>query len=108
MIDLIFYRDSEIIFIRIKGHDITFSNSIYGAVYSTIDNIKLNYDGVIKEHPDLKNKEDWNKEAVKRFKEKIKTYRTEDEISDYIIYELRSIGYTPKYRQKQGHRREKI
>ncbi len=108
MIDLIFQRISEFVFIRIRGHDITFSTSIQQGIFSTIDGMKLNYEGVIKEHPDLKDKDDWNKQVIERFKEKIKSYDTEKQISDYIIKELKSIGYTPKYRKKQGFRKEVI
>ena len=108
MIELIFVRGSEIILVRVNGHDVTFSNSIQGAVYAPIDGMKLDYEGVIKEHPDLKDREDWNQEAVKRFKEKIKSYETEKEVSEYIIKELKSVGYVPKYRQKQGFRKEVI
>jgi len=108
MIELIFQRGPEIILIKIRGHDVTFSNSIQGAIYSTIDNLKLNYEGVIKEHPDLKDSDDWNEEAVKRLKEKIKSYETEKETSNYIIKELKSVGYIPKWRKKQGFRKEVI
>ncbi len=108
MIDLIFERGSEIILIRIRGNNVTFSNSSFGAVYATIDNMQLDYNGVIKEHPDLKDRKDWKKEAIKRFKEKIKSFETEEEISDYVIKELKSVGYVPKWKQKRGHRREAI
>lgn len=108
MIELIFERGPEIILIRIRGHDVTFSNSIQGAIYSSIDGMKLDYEGVIKEHPDLKDREDWNKEAIKRFKEKIKSYENEKDTSNYIIKELKSIGYIPMYKKKQGFRKEVI
>ncbi len=108
MIELIFRRGSEIIFIRIDGHNVTFSNSLYGATYAPIDNMKLDYDGVIKEHPDLKDKENWNEEAIRRFKDKIKSFETETEISDYVIKELKSVGYEPRFKQRQGHRKEAI
>lgn len=108
MIDLIFERSPEIIFVRIHKHNVTFTNSVQGAIYTSIDKLKFDYEGVIKEHPDLKDKEDWNKEAVKRLKEKIKSYENEDEISDYVIKELKSVGYKPLYRKKQGFRREDL
>ncbi len=108
MIELIFERTPEIILIKIDGKNVTFSNSIQGNIYSSIDNLKLDYEGVIKEHPDLENREDWNKEAIKRFKQKIKSYEKEEEISDYIIKELMLVGYRPMYRKKQGFRREDL
>ncbi len=108
MIDLIFYRVSEIIFIRINGYDINFSNSEYGNLSSPIEGLKLNYEGVCKEFPDLKNNHDWNGEAIKRFKEKIKSFKNEEEISNYLIEDLKKYGFVPKFKQKAGFRREVI
>ncbi|KKN22713.1 hypothetical protein LCGC14_0912150 [marine sediment metagenome] len=108
MIELIFHYGTEIVLIKIEGNKVTFSNSAYGAVYGSIENLKLSYDGVVKEHPDLETNEDWRGEAIKRFKEKVKSFDTEEETASYIIEDLRKHGYLPKYKQKQGHRREVI
>jgi len=62
--------------------------------------------GVIKEFPDLKDNEEWRFEAIKRFKEKIKSLNNESEVSDYIINELKGCGYKPKFKQRAGFRRE--
>ena len=48
-----------------------FGTTTFGAVMTDISGMRLDYDGVIKEFPDLKDKEDWKQEAVKRFKDKI-------------------------------------
>ena len=108
MIELIFYFGTEIIMVRIEGHHITFSNSSFGAVQSTIEGLKLSKVGVIKEFPELKDREDWHREAIKRFKEKIASLETEEAIAEYITYDLKKFGYEPKFKQKKGFRREKL
>lgn len=108
MIELIFYFGTEIIMIKVDGKNITFSNSSYGALQSTIDGLRLSKVGVIKEFPDLKDREDWHKEAIKRFKEKMDTLQTEEAIVEYLKYDLQKFGYIPKYKQKKGFRREKL
>ena len=108
MIEVLFYFGTEIIMVRIRGNHVTFVNSAMGAVESTIDGLKLSRAGVIKEFPDLKDSPDWNTEAIIRFKNKIKEMKTEEEIVDYIIEDLRKFGYIPKFKQKAGFRREVI
>jgi hypothetical protein len=108
VIGLIFYYAQEIIYIRIDGHNVHFSNSTFGAVETTIDGLKLNKSGVLKEHPDLKDRDDWKEQAVIRFKESINSLRNEDAIAEYIIMDLKKYGYVPKWKQKAGFRRTKI
>lgn len=108
MIGLIFYYDTDIIFIKVDGNNVEFSNSSYGALITSIEGLRLNKAGVIKEHPDLKNREDWREEAIKRFKEMLSSLKSEDAIAEYIIQDLRKYGYTPKWKQKQGFRRVAI
>lgn len=108
MIDLIFYFGTEIIFVRIQGKNVTFANSGYGMKMAPIDGLKLSYTGVVKEFPDLKDNENWKEEGIKRFKKHLSTFETEDEISQYIIKDLKSHGYVPKFMQKAGFRRKKV
>jgi len=108
MIDLIFYYAQEIVFIRIQGNHISFSSGSNGNLSSTIEGLKLNKAGVIKEHPDLKDREDWKEEAIKRFKELVKSFSNEEAVAEYVIQDLKKYGYTPKWKQKQGFRRVKI
>ncbi len=110
MIDLIFERTPEIIFVRIERGNVTFSNSIQDQdkMYGSIDGLKFDYEGVIKEHPDLKDREDWNEEVIKRLKEKIKSFNNDLEISNYVIKELKSVGYIPLHRKRQGFRKEDL
>lgn len=108
MIELIFYFGTDIIMIRIIGHRVTFVNSTFGAIESTIDGLKLSKSGVIKEYPELKDREDWKEEAIRRFKNKIFELNEEEAIAEYIIMDLKKYGYIPKWKQKQGFRRTKI
>lgn len=109
MIDLILYRGTEIVIVRVSGNAVTFGNSDFGgAAMSDISGLKLDKEGTIKEFPDLKDNQNWRSEAIKRFKEKIREMKNEDEIADYVIKELRDKGYIPKVKQKAGFRPVKI
>lgn len=104
MIDLIFQHANEMVIVRIKGHDITFGSTIYGARMANIEGLRLDFNGTIREFPDLKEDLEWRSKAIKRFKEKINELSDEEKIADYIIYELRTKGYIPKLKQRAGFR----
>jgi hypothetical protein len=104
MIEVILYYGSEVILVRITGKKIEFGNSAYGNKLATIDGINLDKKGTIREFPDLKDRDDWKEEAIRRFKVYIEKLNNEDEVSDYIIKELCSKGYIPKYKQRNGFR----
>jgi hypothetical protein len=106
MIGLIFSFGTEIIEIRIDGNNILFRNNQSG--FTTIDGIKLDKLGVIKEFPDLKDNENWQNIARQRFKDKIKSFNTEMEKANYIIEDLKQFGYKPMYKQRRGFRVEKF
>lgn len=108
MIDLIFYFGSEIILVRVQGNSVQFGNSFYGPRLASIEGLKLNYTGVIKEFPDLKDNSNWRMEAIGRFKDRIKDYKSEKDVADYIIQDLKKFGYVPKFKQVAGFRREVI
>ena len=108
MIDLIFYQGTEIVFIRVQEKNIMFASGSSGNKFGTIDGLKFNYNGVVKEFPDLKDSPVWKEEAIKRFKEKIRAMNDEEEIANYIIQDLKKYAYVPKWKQKQGFRREVI
>ena len=108
MIELIFYYGQEVEYVKIRGHSIWFASGSNGAVEATIDGLKLNKAGVIKEHPDLKDREDWKEEAIKRFKEVVKAMKDEEAVAEYVILELKKFGHTPKWKQIAGFRRTKI
>ena len=104
MIEAIFYYGSEVILVRIEGTNVRFGNSSYGNKLASIDGLYLDKAGTIKEFPDLKDRDDWKQEAINRFKIYIKKLNDEDKICNYIIKELRTKGYIPKYKQTKGFR----
>ncbi len=107
-VGLVFQFGSEYIEVRINGNHILFRTAQTMGMFATIDNIRLNQGGVIKEFPDLKDNPDWNNEALKRFKEKIRNMTTEIEKVKYIKEDLTKFGYTPMYQQREGFRIEKL
>ena len=108
MIEIIFYFGTEIVMVRIRGNHVTFCTSTNGNVEATIEGIKLSKAGVIKEFPDLKDRDDWKVEAINRFKDKIRAFTTEEAVAEYVIEDLKKFGYVPKFKQKQGFRRMAI
>ena len=108
MIYLYFDYFGEKILIEVNGNKVWFSNSQYGNVKATIDHIQLNYSGVIKEFPDLRNNDNWKEIARQRFKDKIKSLNKENDIVNYLITDLKKFGYVPLMKQKRGFRTEVI
>lgn len=108
MIEILFTFGTETILVVIKGEQILFGNTGYGCQLATIDGLQLDYLGVCKEFPDLEGKNNWKEESIKRFKEKIKSFKTEQERADYIIQDLKKFGYIPVQIKKQGFRSKKI
>lgn len=108
MIDIVFKLGPDVILVKIDGNSILFGNTSQGPMLTNIDGLKLSKSGVMKEFPDLKGRDDWEKEAAKRFKEKIKSLKSERERANYIIGDLLSHGYQPWKLQVSGHRPEDI
>ena len=104
MIDLLFYFGNELILIRIDKNVVLFGNTQYGNRLASIDGIKLNKEGSIKEFLDLKDDSKWKEKTIQRFKEKINKFNSEKEIAKYIIDDLKKFGYVPKAMQVMGHR----
>ena len=104
MIELMFELGSEVVLVVIKGHKVTFGNTAFGAQTADISGLKLDYNGVCREFPDLELADDWREQACNRFKEKIKEMNTEDEVCNYIIAELEKQGYTIKQKRRDGYR----
>jgi hypothetical protein len=108
MIDLTFFQWSELIIVKIEGKKVRFGTTTYGAKLATIDGLKLDFNGTIREFPDLKDDLDWNKKAIERFKNHINKLNSEDKIANYIIEELKTKGYRPHLKQKAGFRPIKL
>ena len=103
MIGVIFNFGTEVVEVRVKDNNVFFRTS-NSQQFGDIDGIKLDKVGVLKEHPDLKDREDWKQEARKRFKQKIKQMKDENEQMKYVIEDLSHYGYVATYLQKQGFR----
>ena len=108
MIEILFYLGGEIILVNVDGTNVKFSNSNFGAVETDISGLKLSHEGVIKEFPDLEDDENWKEKVIQRFKEHIRSLKTEEERANYIVDDLKKHGYTAKYKQRKGFRREVI
>jgi hypothetical protein len=107
MIGVVFSFGSETIEVRVVDQTVLFRSSTF-AQWADISGIRLNREGVIKEFPELKIREDWREEAIKRFKEKIKKMDSEKEIVKYIMEDLSKYGYRAMYMQKSGFRPVKL
>ena len=108
MIEILFRFASEKILVKIDGTMVKFASTTFGAKETSIEGLQLDYSGAIKEFPDLKDKDDWREITIERFKDKIKSLKTEEERAEYIIEDLRNHGYIPELKQRKGHRPEKI
>lgn len=107
MISVTFFFGNQIIEVRVIEREIYFAE-VRGAraVFVPIEKLKLSTAGIIKEFPDLKDysEDDIKREAIKRFKEKIRTMKSEEEVATYIINDLTQYGYIPKIYKKDGYR----
>ena len=108
MITILFSKNNENIFVIIENKVVKFSSTSYGSKVYGIEGLKLDYNGVIKEFPDLENEENWRDEAIKRFNNKIKEFETEDEIASYVISDLKMHNFIPISKIKKGFRNVKI
>ena len=108
MIDLILQYGGDIVIVKVNGNSILFGNTSEGAQLSSISGLQLSKKGVEKEFPDLKGNPLWREEAIHRFKQKIKSLKSEQKKADYIISDLRKHGYIPKRIQISGRRIKKL
>ena len=106
MIAVVFSFATETIEVRIDRNSVYFRTGQSG--FTTIDGLKLDKVGVLKEFPELKDNPNWQSIARERFKERISECENEMERVDYIVEDLRKYGYKPVYKQRQGHRIEKL
>tara|TARA_Y100000310_G_scaffold207189_1_gene207644 strand:- start:256 stop:600 length:345 start_codon:yes stop_codon:yes gene_type:complete len=104
MIDVLFEFGPEAILIKVDGNHILFGNTVWGAQLASIEGLRLDKAGTLKEFPDLADVDDWGTVAMDRFKEKIASFETEEEKVKYIAEDLKKHGYIPKKIHKQGRR----
>lgn len=108
MIGVIFQLGNEMAEVRIIQNDLCFRTSTWGAQFVPIEALKIDYNGTIREFPDLKDNEEWKQIAIQRMKDKIKSLKTEQQKANYIIEDLKKFGYIPLYLQKEGFRPIKL
>ena len=93
--------------IRVNSNNVLFRSGVQ-PIWTTIEGLYLSYDGVCKQFPDLEGQVNWKAQAIERFKDKIASYKTDEERIEYIIEDLKKYGYIPKHYQKGGHRIKRI
>lgn len=89
----------------VRGNELLFSEN---GMITSVEGLKISKSGVIKEFPDLTDKDDWRKQAIERLKNHIKTMNTEEKRMDYVKDELKKQGYKPLFWQKSGWRPQKF
>ena len=107
MIISVYEMGSDVVEVIVDSNNIMFRDTSSGTT-TTIHGLRLNKAGVIKEHPDLKDDEDWKKKAIERLKQHVKKFKTEIQKINYIKDELEKFGYNSMYFQKAGHRPKKF
>ena len=109
MIQILFKFLDDMEIVVIDGKNVMFGNTTFGAKLATIDGLKLDYAGVIREFPDLELNPEWREISIERFKEKINKMKTEREIASYLIDELQMVGHKPlKIQLGSGYRWRKV
>ena len=104
---LTFQLADDFVKVKIAGANITFTDSSSNfQTFVPIECLKLKREGILKEHPDLKDLSDGETkiEAIKRFKEHIKKLGGENAIKDYLVADLGKHGYVLKLEEKEGFR----
>lgn len=102
-IGIIFTFAGSVVEVIVKGSEVIFMSGAQRKM-GTIDNLKLDKAGVVKEFPDLAEDKDWQNKARERFKEKMIKMKTEKERAEYILDDLKKFGYVPHSWQQSGYR----
>ena len=102
-----FQFGSDILIVEVDTNNVMFLDGATGML-APIEGLRINRAGVIKQFPDLEQDENWRKKAIERFKEHIAKMPTEDTKIAYVVTELKTHGYIPLFKQKNGWRPEKI
>jgi len=88
--------------IIVDGNNLMF-NDTSGKI-TTIEGLRIDRSGVIKEFPDLENDDEWRKKAIERLKEHMRKMETEKEKLDYVKSELEKFGWVALFKQQAGFR----
>jgi len=106
MIKGLFSFGGDVIEVIVDSNNVMFSDVSTGVI-TTIEGLKLDKSGVLKEFPDLKKNQDWRKIAIERLKEHLKKFLKENQKLEYIKDELKKYGYEPLTKQQAGFRQKK-
>jgi hypothetical protein len=107
VVGALFEYCGEKVEVRVQNLNCFFRTSQFQQ-WATIDGLRLDKVGVIKEFPELKDNKNWKEETIKRFKEKMKILKTESERIKYVIEDLTKFGYKPLFLQRSGYRPIKL
>jgi len=107
MIKATFKLAGDIIDVVVKGNELLFMDVGTGMI-TPITGVRFSKAGVLKEHPDLKDKKDWRLIAIERLKEHMKKFKNEMEKMIYVKEELIKFGYEGMNVQRAGFRPQKF
>lgn len=102
-----FSLGGDMLVVEVDGNNAVFMDGASGMLTS-IEGLRINRAGVLKEFPDLEHDDEWRKKAIDRLKLHISRIESEHGRIDYIISELVKHGYRPLFRQKNGWRPVKV
>ena len=68
MIYMTFRYGGEILLVRVIDNEVSFMTPLTGGKFYPIDNLYISKNDAIEQFPDLKDNENWRKEAIKRLK----------------------------------------
>jgi hypothetical protein len=105
MINLLFKRGQEAVALRIIGSEVQIGMQQGGYFkLAPIEGVQLSVEGILKEFPELKGKspQEIKKEGVKRFREHLKKFKSEEEVKEYFIKEMLQMGYELIMSQKNN------
>jgi hypothetical protein len=106
MISGTFRLAGEIVNVIVKGNELLFLDS--SGTITTIEGLKLDKTGTLREFPDLKDDDEWKRKAIDRLKEHIKKMKTEKEAIYYVKEELEKFGYASLFKQQAGFRPQRF
>ena len=108
MIGAVFKYMEEVIEVRIMSNSLWFRINGTTGGFAPIEGIQISKEGAMKENPDLKDNPRWREISIQRLKEKINSFNTEKERMNYVINDLKKIGYIPLVMQQEGFRPVKL
>jgi len=111
MIQIMFQKGTELIAVNINGDIIQFGKIAGQFIqFAGIEGLKFDFEGIVKEFPDLKDKpfDEAKAEAIRRFKEKLRSMQTDDERAKYVIKDLKEYGYIAKKVNRTGFRPKNV